>query len=305
MSVLFEEGDEVQEGANLVLLDNELLRKTLDVVRASYEQALREKEKAQADLDRAEELFKDNTIPEQQYDDAYYAYRILEPRVNALKAEVERVETEIEKTSVQSPFNGIVLERMADTGEWVSQGTEIAVIARSGSMEIMVDIPGDILPYQKKAMTVSVTVGGSSKSGTLDTIIPRGDIRTRTFPVKIVLHSSEGLAEGMEATATLPVAAPKQCLLMPRDALISKFGQQVVYTVEEGVAKMYPVQVVGYDGLNAGVPARGLASGMNVIIKGNERIQEGHPAIIIPEEARTGTSKPGKTAPSPAARRPE
>ena len=38
---------------------------------------------------------------------------------------------------------------------------------------------------------------------------------------------------------------------------------------------MIPVQIVGYDGLNAGVQSQGLAEGMFVVVEGNERLRPG------------------------------
>ena len=38
---------------------------------------------------------------------------------------------------------------------------------------------------------------------------------------------------------------------------------------------MIPVQIVGYDGLNAGVESPGLVEGMLVVTEGNERLKNG------------------------------
>jgi SOS-response transcriptional repressor LexA len=38
---------------------------------------------------------------------------------------------------------------------------------------------------------------------------------------------------------------------------------------------MIPVKVIGYEGLTTGVIANGLKDGMNVVVKGNERLRDG------------------------------
>jgi hypothetical protein len=38
---------------------------------------------------------------------------------------------------------------------------------------------------------------------------------------------------------------------------------------------MLPVQVIGYDGLDAGIEAVGLTEGMFVVVEGNERLRDG------------------------------
>ncbi|HEY5765782.1 MAG TPA: hypothetical protein VIS30_07095, partial [Candidatus Deferrimicrobiaceae bacterium] len=71
-------------------------------------------------------------------------------------------------------------------------------------------------------------------------------------------------------------------LLVPRDALVTVMGQTVVFAVEEGKAKSIPVQVTAYEGGRVAVQAAGLARGMAVIVKGNERVREGQPVTVSP-----------------------
>jgi hypothetical protein len=35
---------------------------------------------------------------------------------------------------------------------------------------------------------------------------------------------------------------------------------------------MIPVQIIGFDGLKAGIKAQGLQEGMKIVVKGNERV---------------------------------
>ncbi|MFC1837730.1 efflux RND transporter periplasmic adaptor subunit, partial [Thermodesulfobacteriota bacterium] len=68
--------------------------------------------------------------------------------------------------------------------------------------------------------------------------------------------------------------------LVPRDGLVTKFGQNVVFVLEEGRAKMVPVQVQGYSGLSAGITAPDLEPGLQVVVKGNERLFGGEQLVI-------------------------
>jgi hypothetical protein len=47
-----------------------------------------------------------------------------------------------------------------------------------------------------------------------------------------------------------------------------------VFAVIESKARMIPVDIIGYAGLTTGVAARGLKDGMQVVVKGNERLQD-------------------------------
>ncbi|MCK5139199.1 MAG: biotin/lipoyl-binding protein, partial [Thermodesulfovibrionia bacterium] len=68
-AVSFEEGQRVKKGELLVKLSDDLLQKTLQAARASYEEVLSDLERAERELARVDTLYKEELISEQTYDD--------------------------------------------------------------------------------------------------------------------------------------------------------------------------------------------------------------------------------------------
>jgi hypothetical protein len=60
--------------------------------------------------------------------------------------------------------------------------------------------------------------------------------------------------------------------MVPRDAVIKRFGQNVIFLNVDGIATMLPVQILGYTKENVAVMSKGLTEGASVVVKGNERI---------------------------------
>ena len=141
-------------------------------------------------------------------------------------------------------------------------------------------MPATVLQYLKTGREIDVVTGDLKLQGRFQSFVPRGDIATRTFSVKVRLKNPDGLVEGMEARAQLPTASRQQSMLVPRDALVVKFGKNVVFVVEEGKAKMVEVAVHGYSGLSVGVAGEGLGAGQQVVVKGNERLFGGESLVI-------------------------
>jgi RND family efflux transporter MFP subunit len=284
--VYFEEGQRVRKKQILVELGSEILRKRLQATTASFEQILSELKIAGIDLKRREKLLKKKSISKQSFDENRYRVIGLEKGAAALKAEVERLEIELEKKIIQAPFDGVVIKRNVDRGEWISEGETVAIIGKDDTIDIVTEVPERFIQYIKKGMQVSATANGSNFVGTVIAIVPRGDVATRTFPVKIRTPNEHALIEGMSARVTLPTGKITQTLIIPRDAVLSKFGQNVVYTVVDAKSSMIPVQIVGYDGLSAGVEAQGLAEGMLVVVDGNERLKNGQAVVFQKPEDR-------------------
>ena len=273
-TVSFEEGQRVQEQQILVELDSELLRKRRQAAIFSYEQILADLQIARIDLKRRKILYKKKSISEQSYDETRFRVIGFENRAAALNAQVEQFEIELKKKIIRAPFNGVVIKRHVDRGEWISEGETVAVIGKDDIIDIIANVPERYIQYIRKDMRVNATINGNHLSGNVIAVVPRGDVATRTFPVKIRTANQYSLIEGMSARVILPTANSVQAIIVPRDAIISKFGQNVVFTASDSRARMIPVKVIGYSGLNAGVESTDLKAGMLIVLEGNERLRD-------------------------------
>lgn len=290
--VNFEEGRRVKKGDVLVRLDSQLLAKNLQATKASHEQVLAELENAQIDSERMKTLFKKDSIAAQVYDEYRFKAKSLTKRASALEAEVERFQIEIEKKMIRAPFNGIVIEKFVDRGEWLSPGSVIASIGRDDQVDIRVNVPNEVIQSVSIGMKAQVEVAGKRTEGKVFALIPKGDIATRTFPVKIRTNNSLSLVQGMEATVSLPRGKKEEALMVPRDGVIDKYGKTVLFTVVDSAAKMIPVRVIGYQGMMIGVEEEPLREGMQVVTKGNERLTEGQPVQVQTDPAGNAGKSP-------------
>jgi RND family efflux transporter MFP subunit len=281
--IKFEEGQRVKRGKVLVKLDSDLLQKNLQASVASHEQILSDLERARKDLARMESLYKKKIIAERDYDDRMFQVKSLEKKSAALKAEVERLEIELKKKVIRAPFNGVIIKRHVARGEWLSPGDTVATVARDDAVDIIVEVPEEVIRYLKPGMAAKATAAGKEKDGRIVAIIPKGDILTRTFPVKVRIKNPTSLLEGMEARVRLPTAQKIDALFVPRDAVLNMSGKTVIVAVVDSKAVIIPTKVVGYQGMKAGINAEKTSEGMKVVVKGNERLRDGQSVTIIEE----------------------
>ena len=281
VEVRIEEGQRARKGDALVLLDSELLQKTLASTRASHGQVLVDLEKAKLDFQRVGNLYREDAIAEQVYDENRFRVKSLEKKAESLQAEMERLEAELRKKTIRAPFDGGIVKKLVDPGEWLSPGDKVASLARNDSVDVIVEVPGEVVGYARPGRTLDVKVGGAETKGTVVAVVPRGDIATRTFPVKVRVRNRYSLIEGMEARVSVPTGKSVLTLLVSRDAVVTVSGNTAVYAVEDGKAKMVPVKVLQYEGGNAGIEGNGLRKGMTVVVKGNERLRDGQPVRVV------------------------
>jgi RND family efflux transporter MFP subunit len=280
-AVRFEEGQRIKKNQVLIELGADILKKRLLATSATYEQVLTELEIARIEFERREKLFKTKAISEQAYDENRFRVKGIEKRAESLKAEVERIEIELQKKIIRAPFDGIVIERHVDRGEWLDEGAAVAKLGKDDVIDIVADISEKFIPFIRVGMPINATVNDDQISGSVTAVVPRGDVATRTFPVKIRTPNTLALIEGMSARVVLPVGKPRQTLVVPRDAVITVFGQNVVYAVNDAKARMISVDVIGYQGLTVGVQSPDLAEGMQLVVKGHERLRDGQDVRLV------------------------
>jgi len=273
VSVNFKEGQKVKKGQILNRLDNQIIKAQITSSKASLNEVLVSLKRAKKDLARYETLIKQDAVSQSVYDDNYFDVESLENKIASLQANIKAKEIEMSKKVTIAPFDGIVISKNIELGDWAAQGSVVAQLVNPNSAQVEVNLPQNVVAALKVKMPINIIVGMKSYDGYVDAIIPKGDIATRTFPVKLSFDKIPSyLFEGMAATIEIQSGQNVQALVVPRDAILKRFGQNVVFVDVKDSAMMLPVVVVGYTKGKVAVNAEGLMEGMRVVTKGNERI---------------------------------
>ena len=282
LEVHFEQGDRVRRGDKLVTMDGVLKSKDLQSRRAQREEVLAELSRVQRELGRMQRLYEQNTVAEQEYEKVKFLASALERRAESLAAEISRIQEELRMLVILAPFDGVVLSRMSNLGEWLSSGSPVAELARDDVVDILVNVPVNVALGLELGLVVRGSAAGLELEGRVQAVVPRGDVSTRTFPVKVRLPNEHGLLEGMEVRMYLPTGQRHEGLTVPRDAVVPSPMGQVIFLVREGQAKMVPVTVLGFAQDTAGIEAQDVALGDQVVVKGQERLRDGQSVRVAP-----------------------
>lgn len=279
--VAFEEGMRLSKGDVMVELDAALLKADIAAARAVLAQYQAEQEQEQERLRRTQTLLEEDVSTPQEFDDVRFTVAALGERVRGQQAEINRLETELEKKTIRAPFDGIVLDRMAELGAWRGAGASIGTLALTDMFDIIAFVPETDLGFIAEGQTVEVTVAGRMFEAPIAPSPPRGNVNTRTFPIKLRVTDQAWLKDGMSADVRLPVGEEAQCVMVPRDAVLLDRGDNVVYLVRDGQAVRVRADVLGYRGMQAGIAPDGIKVGEPVVVKGQERLRDGQPVEVM------------------------
>jgi len=278
---LCDDGQYVKKGEPIFVLDSRLLKSNISAQEASLKALLADLKRDKLDLDRSKALYERKSISKKSYENTLYGIENLEARINAMKENLHGLRIRLEKRTLMAPFNSIILKRYKEVGEWVGKGSTLVELADTSSIKARVNVQSELITSLQTNQEIITNVAGIEIKAKIKAIIPIAQKSTRTFPVELSLNRNHTFIEGMRADIKFPALAKQNALLVPRDAVIKRFGQEVVFIANDGIASMIPVKVIGFSGSMCAISAEGLQENSNVIIKGNERIFPDMPIEVI------------------------
>ena len=152
------EGGVVRKGDVLVRLNTDFVRKDIAVIDQQIGQVHIKIENAQKDLKRFETLFRQDAASEKQYDDLDFELKELKVEEQTLKVTRAKKELELAKSKIRAPYDGLVIERYIDTGEWISPGDAVCRLVAIDRTVVKVPVSENLIRYVKSGKTVAVKI---------------------------------------------------------------------------------------------------------------------------------------------------
>ena len=272
-NINFEAGDRVRKGDILLSIDSDLLDMQVESAKLNISLSKISLENSQRDYNRYKELIEKKSISQKLFDDSLFKYNIAQQNILLAQSKLNELLITKSKKSIKAPFDAVVVEKAIEISEWVNTGKTIATLVDTTEVDMMFNLPTSYIYKLDIADSYNIDLKGKQLKSKLYASIAKGDRRTRTFPVKFKASvDNDFLYDGMEVKINLPRSKKQEALMVPRDAVIKRFGQNVIFTNFDGIANMIPVEIIGYTKESVAVQGKGLKAGVDVVVKGNERI---------------------------------
>jgi membrane fusion protein, multidrug efflux system len=225
-AIYFREGKQVRKGDTLVQInDDEIL-------------ALLEKQKYNRKLNqdnefRQRKLLEKDAISQEEYDNALN-------RLNTTDADIRLLETQLAKTKIMAPFDGVIGLRFVSEGAYISPSTAIATLYNISPAKIDFAIPGRYSTQVAPGKKIRFTIEGDLKlfEGQVYAIEPRIDPATRTLKIRALAENRGGsLLPGQFVKVELVLESMANAILIPTESVIPEQAGKKVFILENGKAK--------------------------------------------------------------------
>jgi len=291
VQVPVEEGDAVIGGKTvLARIEDTWAKLELAAAEAEVASAEATLDQSELDLRYLERLLESESAKPREGEDQRATVASNRADLKAAVARRNRAEERTNRLAVVAPFDGWVVDKLTEVGQWAEAGSAVAEVISRGEIEAVVNVPERLINRIEVGDSLELNVDAIDirTQGQVASVTPSGRNTARTFPVKVRLPDHEGkLKPGMSVTASLPTSKREDRLTVPRDAVFFQPTGAVVWIAQPGermpTAAPVQVRVLFPAGDRYAIePAGGgdLQPEMRVVTEGAELLMPGQPLNV-------------------------
>ncbi len=207
----------------------------LDDARTGFERAkalVAKGVSAQQVYDTADSRLK---VAEANYVAALEGVRNLEAQAENLRVQLSIARKKLADTRIYAPFAGAVKARQVEIGQYIKDQGSLLSITSMNPLKLRASIPELWFPFVAVGVPVDITVEAYAEKfqGRVAHMARTIDPQSRTFVIEAEIDNSrQRLRPGLFARAVLTTARQDSVLRVPASAVISYYGVQKVYVIE-------------------------------------------------------------------------
>jgi RND family efflux transporter MFP subunit len=249
VEVRVHEGDRVERGQVLAVIDDNQPRAGMDRAKAADNAAQQQLTAADSDLALAEStlkryqtLYERKSVSPQEFDEVKARQQTALARRDMAQAEKEQAKavlaqahTTFDYTRIRAPFDGVITEKKVDSGTLASPGTPMFTVEDVRHYRLEATVNESDLSSVHIGQTVAVLIdalGGPDLKGKVAEIVPAADPGSRSFLVKVDLPAEPRLRSGLFGRAQFS-RGERQSLLVPRTAIVERGQLQGVFVLDQ------------------------------------------------------------------------
>jgi RND family efflux transporter MFP subunit len=272
-----QDGDRVRRGDVLARLRQDEFRDQVTDAEASLRQA-------EADFERASQLYENRSVSKAEYDAAYARY-------TAGRARQSQAAISLHDATLRSPIDGVILRRSTEVGSLAGPSVPAFTIADTRVVKVVFGVPDVVVAGLTLGETLAIqaeAIPGEVLQGRITRISPSADPNSRVFEVEAALPNPDGrMKVGMLATLRLGSAERGRGVFVPLASVVRPAGDSTgyaVYVVEGASAPLARLRRVTLGEVQGNQIAvrEGLAQGERVIVRGATIVADSQAVRVTP-----------------------
>ncbi|MBL1269529.1 MAG: efflux RND transporter periplasmic adaptor subunit [Halomonas sp.] len=281
--VAFEEGELVEQGDLLFLIDPRPYQARVSAAQADLAQARSQQAQAGSEAERARVLLGRQAISQEVHDQRQSALSNSRAMVDAATAALQTAELDLEYTRITAPVSGRAGRAMVTRGNLANADQSLlTTLVTIDPIHVYFEADEQAAFASQTLLTgdasnsLNIELGGDPQrqyKGTLDFIDNRLNPNTGTLQFRAVLANPDGrIRPGEFARVEMPVARLAQALLVDGKAILTDQDRRYVYVVDDNNLAQRRQVNTGRQVAERTVITEGLQAGDRVIVNGVQKV---------------------------------
>jgi RND family efflux transporter MFP subunit len=264
----FHEGGRVKADKILIRLDTRDLMANKQQARAAFNTASTSLDIAQRNLKRMTALYTAQTVSRHQMESAQVSEAQATAARQAAKSAIEQIDVNLSYSIVCTPFKGIIVRKMVETGNMVAPGQPLFIIEDDSRLRIIAPLGTSLAEGLNPGNTLTVRMGRESVQGVIEGIIPSGSTEAPGLRVQLLIDNPQNRFKvGTLAVVEVPLAQTEAVqILVPRAALIEKGRLTGAYVITKGKTARLHWLILGENSGDMACVLSGLKKGDRIIL---------------------------------------
>jgi membrane fusion protein, multidrug efflux system len=295
---LFTEGQEVNVGDLLFVIEQAPYQAQLDQKEAELESALANQKNTAVQLQRAIQLVKTNNIPQATLDQRQAEDTMAKSQILEAKAALEQAQINFNYTEIKAPIAGRIGQSTFTVGSYVTpQSGTLATIVSQDPIYVTFPVAQRIVtefrrqhPEPRATDNIAVKLGLADgadydRVGRIDFVDVEVDRGTDTVLVRAKFDNPESvLVDGQFVNVTLELGESRMGLSIPQTAIqLDQAGAYVFVVNTENKAEMRRIKTQEGTGGESTV-LEGLKEGEKIVVDGIQKVRPGQ--LVTPTEVQ-------------------
>lgn len=283
-------GARVRAGEAIAVLDDSAVRLRTREAEAELGRIRAQLELATSQERRYAALAAQQSVARSQLDQLRSERAVLAQELARAEATLAQVRHQQQRMVVRAPFDGVVVERDTQPGEFLNAGEPVARVVNLAAREVRVRAPVDLARHLQVGTPVRLRAAGPGATPVraadyrITALVPVGDEASRQLELRIALPDaprSDAWPIGSAVDVGLPRGPRREAVVVPRDAIVLRQDGDYVLRVDENKAAQKIVVEAG-DAIDGRVEVRGdVKPGDRLIVRGAERVQPGQTVAVL------------------------
>ena len=304
MRICVTEGQQVQRGQTLFVIDSRNAQLELEAAQANLEAALAQENSAKLEYESNKNLFDKKIVSSYMLSNSENQYKQAQAAVAQARAAVNRAKVELGFCTITAPVSGIIGEIPVRTGDQVSPMTQLTMLSGNMTMEAEFSVTESVIETMvqegMKADEVDKFIANLPEAtfvmkngteyphkGRVVSLTGVVNATTGSLTSKVSFPNPDGhLYSGIQGTIVMPFSE-KNVVVIPQQAVVRLQDKSLVYKVQaDSTATAVNVTTEDVGNGKDFIVTSGLNVGDKIVTVGANNVTEGQ-RVLFPAEAKS------------------